>query len=96
MVPNGIKYMRLKIDVHRLIVLYLLPLLMMVMVMSFMAIMMMTVLTTMILGSKALCSWRKCHVPLLGGFPYLSSLKSSLSSLLSSREMKSFILNQYQ
>ena len=64
--------MLLKIDVHGFIVLYLLLLLMMVMMMPFMAIMMMTVLTTMILGSKALCSWRKCHVPLLGGFPYLS------------------------
>ena len=64
--------MRLKIDVHRLIVLYLLLLLKMLRMMPFMAIVMMTVLTTMILGSKALCSWRKCHVPLLGGFPYLS------------------------
>ena len=71
MVPNGIKYMRLKIDVHRLIVLYLLLLLMMVTIMPLKAMIMMMVMT-MILGSKALCSWRNCHVPLLGGFPYLS------------------------
>ena len=72
MILIGIRNMRLKIDVHRLIVLYLLLLLKMLRMMPFMAIVMMTVLTTMILGSKALCSWRNCHVPLLGGFPYLS------------------------